>query len=142
MVRDYKEEDFASIWAINVESFPKYEPEWFLKDAMKKGKTWVLELGGEIIGFIVGKIKHGMPYIHNVAVKREYRNVGAASKLVSKFEEYYNSIRKSKHKRFWLQVNSNNPAQKLYFDLGFRVYCIDDNYYGEGEHAICMMKYS
>ena len=142
MVRDYKEEDFDSIWKINVDSFPKTEPEWFLSEAMNSGKTWVFELDGNIVGFIVGKVKNKTSYIHNVAVDKEFRNIGIASALVSEFERYYGATQKSEVKKFWLQVNHKNPAQKLYFDLGYRVGFVDENYYGKGEHAICMYKSS
>jgi len=140
MVRDYKEEDFASIRSIDELSFVDPEPEWFLKKAIEKGKAWVFEEDGKIQGFLVGKIKHDSPYVHNVVVKKEFRNKGIAAALFSKFEEHYGAAQKPENKMFWLQVNCNNPAQKLYFDLGYRICSVDENYYGSGEHALCMYK--
>ena len=140
MVRDYKAEDFDSIWAINTSSFPNYEPKWFIQDAIKIGKTWVYEIDGKVVGFLIGKLKYDMPYVHNVAVSKESRNKGVATALFSKFEEYYTATQKPENKSLWLQVNYNNPAQKLYFDLGYRTGFVDENYYGNGQHALCMYK--
>ena len=140
MVRDYKEEDFASVCAIDKAAFVMREPEWFLKKAMRDGRTWVYEVDGQVVGFLVGKLKHSTPYVHNVAVSKEFRNKGIAAALFSKFEEHYGAAQKPENKMFWLQVNYHNPAQKLYFDLGYRVCFVDENYYGPSEHALCMYK--
>lgn len=37
-----------------------------------------------------------------------------------------------------LHVHVDNPAQKLYYDYGFRVYDSEPNYYGDGETALMM----
>lgn len=37
-----------------------------------------------------------------------------------------------------LHVHVDNPAQKLYYDYGFRVYEQERNYYGDGETALMM----
>jgi ribosomal protein S18 acetylase RimI-like enzyme len=142
MVRDYKEEDYLSIRSIDELSFADPEPEWFLREALEKGKAWVFEEDRKIQGFLVGKLKHGLPYIHNVSVKKEFRNKGIAAALFSKFEEHYGAAQKPENSAFWLQVSCNNPAQKLYFDLGYRVGFVDEHYYGQNDHALCMYKNS
>jgi ribosomal protein S18 acetylase RimI-like enzyme len=37
-----------------------------------------------------------------------------------------------------LQTRADNPAQKLYFDLGFRVSGFQKHLYGDGKHGVEM----
>jgi len=140
VIRDYEPSDFPFIMEIekNTQEFPA--PQEFVLTSIEIGRAWVAVEGDDIVGFIIGKLKHGIPYANNVAVSKDHRNKGIATKLFAKFEEYFGSSQKSENKMFWLQVYANNPAQKLYFDLGYRVSWIDEHYYGDCKHALNMYK--
>ena len=141
MIRDYEEKDASGLCAVNFVCYEHPEPDLDLLDTIKRGKAWVSakpEHG--VTGFIVGRIKHGLPYVHNIAVLPECRRLGIGKTLMEKFEGFFGE--RIRYKGFWLQVNADNPAQKLYFDLGYRVESVDENFYGTGKHGLCMFKYS
>jgi ribosomal protein S18 acetylase RimI-like enzyme len=150
VIRDYKESDFHSVISINQESFAQPEPIEFVQASIENGRVWVAvsdevnvqnPAGVEkVVGFLISKFKHSTSYVNNVAVLSEYRHKGIAKKLFEKFEEFYGSLQTPEVKIFWLQVRANNPAQKLYFDWGYRVTGFDEHYYGRNEHALCMYK--
>jgi ribosomal protein S18 acetylase RimI-like enzyme len=142
LIRPYKESDFIDIKSINELSHETPSPAMLLKAEADQGKTWVAEIDSVVSGFIIGKIKHGKPYVYNIAVSQVYRKQGVATELIKAFEEYYSKLQKKENSCFWLQVNTNNPAQKLYFDLGYRVGYVDEDFYGAGKHALCMYKSS
>src|SRR6185437_9422285 len=139
-IRDFVMQDFAKVMEINDKYQDVPAPKSFVLESIEKGHAWVSEENGEVIGFIIGKIKHGAAYINNVTVEPAHRGKGIATKLIKQFESVYGMNQKPENIFFWLQVDANNPAQKLYFDLGYRVYSVDENYYGKGKHAICMAK--
>ncbi len=140
VIRDYEAPDFPFIMEIERNSEEVPAPQEFVLTSIENGRAWVAIEGDEIVGFIIGKLKHGIPYVNNVAVSKDHRNKGIATRLFSKFEEYFGAGQKPENKIFWLQVNANNPAQKLYFDLGYRVGWIDEHYYGDCKHALNMYK--
>jgi ribosomal-protein-alanine N-acetyltransferase len=141
-IREYQEKDACAVCAINRACFKDAEPDSELLEDLKKYKTWVaVAENGYIQGFISGHVKHGIPYIDNVSVLELYRGMGIATELIETFEKSF-SWRDSlgNGTAYWLQVASDNPAQRLYFDLGYRVESVDENFYGRGKHALCMHK--
>ena len=82
---------------------------------------------GEIISYVM-VVEQPEPYVWSVATKPQFRGQGLATKLLSEAIEWYR-IKGAKHLE--LTVNVNNPAQKLYFDLGFRAVQVFRKYYGE-----------
>ena len=142
LIRPYKESDFIDIKSINELSHEIPSPSMLLRAEADQGKTWVAEIDGVVFGFIIGKLKHSKPYVYNIAVSQAYRKQGIATELMKTFEEYYSKLQKKGNNCLWLQVNTNNPAQKLYFDLGYRVGYVDEDFYGAGKHALCMYKSS
>jgi ribosomal protein S18 acetylase RimI-like enzyme len=141
LIRGYKPSDFKRINDINQLSFDCPQPEMLLQAEADRGHTWVAEEEGIVVGFVVGKIKLGNPYVSCIAVAYEHRGKGIATKLLEAFEKDYEGLQKPGNKVFWLQVSADNPAQKLYFDLGYRVESIDSNYYGDYKDALCMYKH-
>lgn len=140
LIRKYTDEDFKQIFIIDQLSHEWPTPELLLMSQAEKGQTWVAEDNGTIVGFLIGKIKHELPYIYDVAVMYTHRKQGIATKLFEVFEKTFGEFQKPENSLFWLQVEANNPAQKLYFDLGYRVTLVDENMYGNGRHGLCMYK--
>lgn len=139
-IRDYEAKDFESIVEINNVSYEQPAPKNFILDSIEKGHAWVSVEGDKVVGFLIGYVKNGTPYINNIAISPYFRKNGIATQLITKFEELFGMNQKPETKLFWLQVDSSNPAQKLYFDLGYRVGWVDQNYYGWAKHALCMYK--
>ena len=141
IIREYKEPYEGDVLFINNQCHEKAQPDADLLEVINspKAKTWVaVDYDGDTVGFIIGTIKHGMPYIYNVAVLSESQGKGIGKSLIETFEKHFETTRGD----YWLQVNKNNPAQKLYFDFGYRVESVDDNFYGNEQHAVCMVKHS
>jgi ribosomal protein S18 acetylase RimI-like enzyme len=139
-IRDYEPLDFGRISKLNKESNTPAEPDSFVLESIERGRAWVAVEGEEIIGFLIGLLKHGIPYVNNVTVSEKHRKQGIATKLFTKFETHYGAEQRIENRKFWLQVKADNPAQKLYFDLGYRVGWVDEHYYGRNVHALCMYK--
>jgi ribosomal-protein-alanine N-acetyltransferase len=142
VIRDFEAKDFDRVMQINDASFDAPATRKFVLDSITDGKAWVAIEDDVIVGFLIGKMKHNTPYVNNVAVDPAYRGKGIAKLLFAKFEELFGMNQKPESTIFWLQVQSDNPAQKLYFDLGYRVGWVDPNYYGWAKHALCMYKSS
>jgi ribosomal protein S18 acetylase RimI-like enzyme len=140
MIRDFEMQDFERIIEINNSSFEYPQSKSFLLENIEKGRAWVFVEREEIVGFLIGKYKNDTPYIHTIAIDIAHRGKGFATKLIKKFEEFYGTNQKVENRQFWLQVQNDNPAQKLYFDLGYRTCWVDENYYGRTKHALCMFK--
>ena len=139
-IRDYKESDFHSVIEASRQAFEHPDPIEYTQRSIENGRVWIAIEEDEVVGFLISKLKNSTPYVNSVAVLPAFRGKGIAKKLFEKFEEFYGFQQKSEVKIFWLQVRTNNPAQKLYFDLGYRVTGFDEHYYGQNEHALCMHK--
>ena len=140
VIRDYKESDFHSVIEVSRQAFEHPDPIEYTQRSIENGRVWIAIEEDEVVGFLISKLKNSTPYVNSVAVLPAFRGKGIAKKLFEKFEEFYGFQQKSEVKIFWLQVRTNNPAQKLYFDLGYRVTGFDEHYYGRNEHALCMYK--
>ncbi len=90
-----------------------------------------------VVGFLVAKIDHGVGYILTVEVPEKYRGRGYGAKLVEACEKDY---KRRGFKTIRLEVFTENPAQVLYFKLGYRVNGFRKNFYEEGKSAIHMVK--
>lgn len=134
LIREYSSLDNEDIFAINKICHAKPQPSLDLLVQIKKGKTWVAEVNGKVVGFLVSIYRQG-PYIFNIAVLPGYRNQGIATKLFEQFEAGYKSA-----SFYYLYVDVNNSAQKLYFDLGYRTKNIERDFYGPDESALVMVK--
>lgn len=81
-----------------------------------------------IQGYAIVSTDGGHPYIKSIAVTPCWRKQGIASGLLAEIILYYS---KKNEERIDLTVNVDNPAQKLYFDHGFRAVRVLQNFYGE-----------
>ncbi len=70
----------------------------------------------------------GQPFIWSIATDPLRRQQGLAAMLLREIIGYYRDLGKG---RIDLTVHIDNPAQKLYFDHGFRVVRAIPRYYGE-----------
>lgn len=94
----------------------------------------------EIIGYIGLNVVLDEGYLLNVAVKKEYRKKGVATKL---FDELFNLAEIKKLSFITLEVReSNSSAIKLYEKLGFDKIATRKDYYNSPkENALLYTKY-
>ena len=78
-----------------------------------------------IVGFAIVRNVF-QPYIWNIAVDPAHQNRGVAGNLLREIIKTYTL---SKYSMITLHVNAENPAQKLYYDYGFRVKSVERNYF-------------
>ena len=90
----------------------------------------------EIVAFVIANISKGQPYIWGMATTEEWRGNGVAKALLSVVDGYY----QEKYSLIWLHVDRDNPAQKLYFDCGYRIQGVEKDYYGEQQDGLVMVK--
>ncbi len=109
-------------------------------EEMLKDKNYQIHtacFNGEIVGFIILQITDEVNII-SVAVDKDYRNLGIASKLIDKAQE---ECKKHKIKNLTLEVGYKNiTAYLLYKKLGFVVRRTRKNYYANGDDCLEMIK--
>jgi len=79
----------------------------------------------KIIGFALVRTS-GNPYIWSIAVDKGFQRRGVGGNLLREIIKKYTL---QKDFEITLHVHEDNPAQKLYFDYGFRVKRIERDYY-------------
>lgn len=98
---------------------------------------WLIRDNGKIIGFLIAEDRKGRGYISTVDILPKYRGRGLATRLMVLAERAY---RRRGYRWMRLHVESNNPAQTLYFKLGYRVVAHLQDYYRRGSHGLTMEK--
>ena len=136
MVRDYNSLDLDRLWELYKNSLSC--PFWQFKEAVETGKTLVYEgvspIGEKrIYGFVISLIDDD-PWIWSIVVQSFHQGEGIGTKLMAEIESRYPG-----YARFCLYVKNDNPAQRLYFDLGYRVVDVVTGVYADGP-ALKMVK--
>ena len=88
------------------------------KENLQTAQVWVAEVKGKIAGFLVAWVERGKPHIGSIDVTRTLRGRGIATALIGACEEYFAALG---YQAIDLLVHTDNPAQTLYFQHGFRV---------------------
>ena len=100
-------------------------------------KTFKILFNQEIAGFIILQLTDEANIL-SIAVKKEYRNLGLATQLINKAQEYTSNIGL---KTISLEVNYNNiTAYLLYEKLGFSLRRTRKSYYADGGDCLEMIK--
>ncbi len=90
-----------------------------------------------LIWFVLRGAFHSFPYVHIIAVKKEYRGQGVGQKLLSFFEKI---VFEDASKAFLVVSDFNPDAKRLYLRLGYRQVGILPGLYREGVTEYLMMK--
>jgi ribosomal-protein-alanine N-acetyltransferase len=125
-----------------------FEPpiRWEEKDflpAINEMDVWVacdddfVNTKEEIVGFLAGEVRRNQGYIGTINVDPKHRRRGIAAKLLTAAEDFY---RKGGYSEVRLEVEQNNPAQTLYFKMGYRVHAVRKEWYEDGSTALYMIK--
>jgi len=110
-------------------------PKHQLRKILASNPAWVI-VDKRIKAHLISEVSKGTPYIWSVAVDPDYRRRGAATTLLQEFEKHY----KQSYESGWLHCRVENPAQKLYFDQGYRIASFEPNIYGARQHGVTMRK--
>jgi ribosomal-protein-alanine N-acetyltransferase len=101
-------------------------------------RSFLAEVDGRIVGYIIFWLLPGEIDIHNVAVRNDFRRRGLGRGLLAKVVL---EARNRASSRITLEVRKSNvPAQKLYESMGFAVTGVRKGYYSDdGEDAFLMV---
>lgn len=140
----FEDRELPALYEIERDCFTK-EFRWaepvFKKEmveAREKHLVWVATIGTRIAGFLIaGEVTGGGINIETCNVSHVHRRKGIASKLILECEK---AVKQRGCGEMRLEVHTENPAQVLYFQLGYRVCGFKRNYYGSKKHAISMLK--
>lgn len=103
----------------------------------KNYKTFKVLLNDEVVGFVILQITDEANIV-SIAIKKDYRNLGLATKLLNKAEDYSLSVGVN---ALSLEVSYKNiKAFLLYKKFGFVERRIRKNYYQDGSSCIEMVK--
>jgi len=119
--------EFPNLWKYNV-----------LEEDYKNSKYFIIKQNEEIYGFIGIRIVFEEMEIINIVTRKDKRNQGLASSLLSYIIRYANI---NNLERINLEVNVNNiNAIQLYKSFGFEIVGKREKYYN-GEDALLMTAY-
>lgn len=139
----FEDGELSVLYEIEKECFSK-EFRWAepvfrqeMTAARQKNFVWVAYIGTRIAGFLIAAEENGKLNIETANVSRLHRRKGVATRLIAACEK---AAKQRGYKNMKLEVWTENPAQVLYFQLGYRVCGFKRNYYGLRQHAVSMAK--
>jgi len=140
VVQEAKVDDWKNILKIEQESITfNTLNEIDVKTALtdKNYKTFKVLLNEELAGFVILQISDEVNIV-SIAVQKDFRNLGLATQLLNKVEEFSKEM---KIKTVSLEVSYKNVrAYLLYKKFGFEKRRIRKNYYSDGSDCIEMVK--
>lgn len=113
---------------------------WILKALIRYGKVFVFEENSEIITIseYLQKFQEKEAFLYGICTRKKYRNLGYASLIMKKTEEYLKTIG---FEKIALTVDPNNEIGiKMYKNLGYEIVEFEENEYGLGVHRYLMKK--
>lgn len=105
---------------------------------LRKGNAFlILDEKDNPVGFISYEMKGtSLAYINDLTVLSEYQNKGIGSKAMEFIMERLKDV-----ERIELVTHpKNNPAVRLYLKFGFEIEGWKDNFYGDGEPRLVLVK--
>jgi len=140
---NYKREDFDRVMEISDACYSGdyCPPRQTMADMVSVSDVCVarideVELGHSLVGFAIIKNVF-QPYIWNIAVDPAYQRRGIAGNMLREIIKRYTL---NKDTKILLHVDATNPAQKLYFDYGFRVVSVEENYFEPNDGLMMVRK--
>ncbi|MFZ5968343.1 MAG: GNAT family N-acetyltransferase [Bacillota bacterium] len=79
---------------------------------------------------------HGFPYLHIIAIKEEFRNLGIGKELL----DYFEKVVAQSSKVFLVVADFNSKAKQLYEKCGYKEVGVIPNLYKSGVTEYLMMK--
>ena len=152
-IRPARQSDLAAMQACNLLCLPEnYQMKYYFYHILSWPQLlYVAEDSGKIVGYVLAKMEddalasshseepHG--HITSLAVVREYRKLGIATKLMSTVEKIMLDCYDAHYVSLHVRV-TNKAALTLYKDtLGFDIHEVEGKYYADQEDAYDMRKY-
>lgn len=149
IIRRCEEKDLTSVISINMNTLPEHYSDYFFESILRElpEAFVVAEVNDNIIGYIMCKIEFGFSnfrklgfvkkgHVVSVAVLDQHRGKGVGRALML---EGVNGVVSRKSDEIYLEVRiSNEPAIKMYENLGFQIKSRLRTYYRDGEDAYLM----
>lgn len=132
IVRGCQSDDIPSVLALASAVFARVNEEE-IRYWIRQGHAWVVaeDVHDEILGFLVAVERH----VRLVVVHPDHRRRGAATSLFAVAHRFFAGT------PLRITTRVGNPAQKLYFDLGYRVEkVVADAYVGPNEDGLQMVR--
>ncbi|HRZ34044.1 MAG TPA: GNAT family N-acetyltransferase [Candidatus Moranbacteria bacterium] len=122
---------------IGLKTYSGYFQEEEIKKWISNDIVYIIKNDGKIIGSIAYEIKNNdHAYISGLVIKPEFRKQGLAKKATVKLLEELKN-----YKKIDLVTHPDNvDAVKLYESLGFIEFGRKENFFGDGESRIIMVK--
>jgi len=139
ITRGYKPEDINRLYELEKLCFTRAF-RWRKEDlvaALKTDDIWVGVYDDKIVGYVLVEGEGETGHIISLNVDPNYRRRGFGEALMGAAEAYY---LKKGIKKMKLEVHVDNPAQILYFKMGYRTVGVQEGYYANGSSAIVMTK--
>src|SRR5208283_558712 len=120
----FEDKELPALYVIERECFaPEFrwaEPIFRVEmlAARKQNLVWVACIGTRIAGFLIAAVENKKINVETCNVLRVHRRKGIASKLMAACEK---AVKQRGYENMKLEVWTENPAQVLYFGLGYRV---------------------
>ncbi|MEO6924023.1 MAG: GNAT family N-acetyltransferase [Bryocella sp.] len=137
-LRKYTDEDVEKLFRLDEQCFPL--PFRFSLEAMRRfassSKAFVpmAEMDGELVGFVILHVEGTAGYIVTLDVAEAYRRKGIAQALMQQVEAH---AREAACEVLVLHVFDRNQSAIAFYDhAGFEEVDRDENFYGEGLHAL------
>ncbi|MBV7415364.1 acetyltransferase [Aeromonas encheleia] len=142
VLRVARHTDMHAIWQLDVSVFGEdVYPGFFFRQAMDLWPELLLvaELDGRLLGYALGGLGQdsSQGWLLSLAVLPEARGFGLAERMMLRVEQALAGLRVE---RVRLTVDPVNPAQRLYFRLGYVQLSEERDYFGPGEDRLLLEK--
>lgn len=102
--------------------------------------AWTLLANPTIIGYALVEPGYDSAYLAQIAVHPDFQRRGVAGNLLRDICGHLKFKSQIKYRNIRLHVAADNPAQRLYYDQGFRVFEIAYAFYKDNSNALYMKK--
>ena len=141
VIRKMKPTDLINVHSLETESF---NDPWTMKQFEYEisenpiSHQFVVEVDDVLVGFIVFWITFNSSTICKIAIKKEFRNEGLGSALLTTM---FSVLEENEVETVTLEVNTKNEeAIKFYTKCGFNTVTINKQYYVDGSDAYYMVR--
>jgi ribosomal protein S18 acetylase RimI-like enzyme len=129
-----------TLWGITTACYSGAElpSRGYFTKCVDAGQVWVVTADVKTVGYaLCNSVLSTGPLLRSIAVLREYRGRGLGREMLDEIAEYFALNHAEK---ITLHCKVDNPAQKLYFDAGYRVMDRIKDYYAPEGDGLTMEK--